>query len=84
MLQTIQYKGDFMSTKNSNNGALSTIFIRNANGEISYGKIGILAAIVAYTVIFNPMFLLGMFEIFIILWLIIGMWKWISSSMSSV
>lgn len=72
-----------MSTKTSKNGALSTIFIRNADGEISYGKIGILVAIAAYTVIFNPMFLLGMFEIFIILWLIIGMWKWISSSMSN-
>ncbi len=72
-----------MSTSSSKNGALSTIFIRDRNGEISYGKVGILAAIVAYTVIFNPMFLLGMFEIFIILWLLIGMWKWISSSMTS-
>lgn len=72
-----------MSTSSSKNGALSTIFIRNRNGEISYGKVGILAAIIAYTVIFNPMFLLGMFEIFIILWLLIGMWKWISSSMTS-
>lgn len=71
-----------MSTSSSKNGALSTIFIRDRNGEISYGKIGILVAIVAYTFVFNPMFLLGMFEIFIILWLLIGMWKWITSSMT--
>lgn len=71
-----------MSTSSSKNGALSTIFIRDRNGEISYGKVGILVAILAYTVVFNPMFLLGMFEIFILLWLLIGMWKWITSSMT--
>lgn len=54
---------------------MGMILWRNNDGSLSYGKIGILAAIVAYTVFFNPWFLLGVFEIFILFYALYMIWK---------
>ena len=62
---------------------MGMILWRNADGSLSYGKIGIIAAAVAYTVLWNPWFLLGMFEIFIILYFIYAAWRIVTSMMKS-
>lgn len=54
---------------------MGMILWRNNDGSLSYGKIFILAAIVAYTVFFNPWFLLGIFEIFILFYALYMIWK---------
>ena len=61
---------------------MSMVLFRSADGSISYFKIGVLAAIGAYTWFFNPWFLLGMFEIFIIFYLFYAFWQIIKGSQS--
>ena len=61
---------------------MSMVLLRSADGSISYFKIGVLAAIGAYTWFFNPWFLLGMFEIFIIFYLFYAFWQIIKGSQS--
>lgn len=57
------------------NGDILAYAYRKPNGEISFVKIGILVAIAAYTFVYNPMFLLFLFEVFIIMYAFLMFWK---------
>jgi len=70
-----------MSKEVSKPSNMGMILWRNADGSLSYGKIGVIVAAVAYTVFWNPWFLLGMFEIFIILYFVFAAWKIITGMM---
>jgi len=70
-----------MSKEVSKPSNMGMILWRNADGTISYPKIGVIVAAVAYTVFFNPWFLLGMFEVFIILYFVYAAWKLTTSMM---
>jgi hypothetical protein len=72
-----------MSKEASKHSNMSMVLFRDKNGNISYFKLGVLASIVAYTVFINPWFILGMFELFIILYLFYAFWKIIKGSQTS-
>lgn len=59
---------------------LSMVLYRDVNGNLSFGKITLLALIGIYCVFINPMFLFGMFELFIIFYCFYAIWK-ITTSM---
>lgn len=72
-----------MSKEVSKPSNMGMVLWRNADGSLSYGKIDIIAAAVAYTVLWNPWFLLAMFEIFIIGYFLVAFWKIISNMMKT-
>ena len=57
------------------NGSIMAILYKDADGNVSWLKVGIIAAAVAYTLVFNPFFLLALFEIAILLYFVIALWK---------
>jgi hypothetical protein len=63
-----------MSVK-SKNGDVTGILFKDADGKVSIPKVGLLVAIAAYTYFINPMFILGMFELMIIMYLLYLFWK---------
>lgn len=63
-----------MSIK-SENGNVTGILFKDADGKVSIPKVGLLVAIAAYTYFINPMFILGMFELMIIIYLLYLFWK---------
>lgn len=67
--------GNGANVSKAGNGNVIGFMYQNGDGSISFVKVGLLAAVVAYTWFYNPMFLMAMFEIFIILYLFVCMWK---------
>ncbi len=66
---------EIIMTVKSENGSVSGILYKDADGKVSIPKVGLLLAIAAYTYFINPMFILGMFELMIIMYLLYLFWK---------
>ena len=63
------------SSGKKGNGNIAAFIYQNNDGSVSLLKVGIIAAAVAYTYFYNTMFLLALFEIFILFYFIVMVWR---------